>query len=253
VRAPVAPLFAAVLAVASPAVAGTKVESMTGDVRVGQGPAALGADIPSGTTLVLGPDAKATLSFDDGMRVVLDRNTTFRITDFSYAADDAGKDRAVFDLTRGAMRMVTGVLGKRSPQALAMRAPHATIQVRGTDYMMALVNPAYLEVLSGSIAAINGAGTVVFGQQAYGEIAGPDALAVATSESAVPPATKEAFARLLEGLKPVAAVLPADGSAAGAAAAAAAAPTHPAAAAILLGVGAAAVWVLTKPQSTTSH
>jgi hypothetical protein len=253
VSAAFAALLAVLLAVAVPAFAGTQVESMTGDVRVGQGPATPGADIPPGTTVVLGSEAKATLRFDDGMRVVLDRNTTFRIADFSYAADDPGKDRAVFDLTRGAMRMVTGVLGKRSPQALAMRAPHATIQVRGTDYMMALVNPAYLEVLSGSIAAINGAGTVVFGQKAFGEIAGPDALAVPASESAVPPNAMGAFARLLEGLDPVAAVLPADGSAAGAAAAAAAEPTNPAAAAILLGVGAAAIWVLTNPQSTTSH
>jgi len=119
--------------------------------------------------------------------------------------------------------------------------------------MMALINPAYLEVLSGSIAAINGAGTVVFGQKAFGEIAAPDSLAVPASESAVPPDAKGAFSRLREGLDPAAAVLPADGSAAGAAAAAAAEPTSPAAAAILLGVGAAAIWVLTNPQSTTSH
>jgi hypothetical protein len=150
------------------------------------------------------------------------------------------------------MRMVTGVVGKRSPQALALRAPHATIEVRGTDYMMALVNPAYLEVLSGSIAAINGAGTVVFGQKAFGEIASPAALAVPATEAAVPPTAKEAFARLLDGLDPAAAVIPADGSAAGAAATAAA-PTVPGSAAVLLGVGAAAIWVLTKPQSTTSH
>jgi hypothetical protein len=251
-RAVLAALFAALMAAAFSVFAGTKVESMTGDVRIGPGPAAPGAEVPSGATLVLGQQAKATLRFDDGMRIVLDRNTTFRVAEFRYAADEPGGDRAVFDLTRGAMRMVTGVVGKRSPQALALRAPHATIEVRGTDYMMALVNPAYLEVLSGSIAAINGAGTVVFGQKAFGEIASPAALAVPSTEAAVPPTAKEAFARLLDGLDPAAAVIPADGSAAGAAATAAA-PTVPGSAAVLLGVGAAAIWVLTKPQSTTSH
>jgi hypothetical protein len=86
-RAVLAALFAALMAAAFSVFAGTKVESMTGDVRIGPGPAAPGAEVPSGATLVLGQQAKATLRFDDGMRIVLDRNTTFRVAEFRYAAD----------------------------------------------------------------------------------------------------------------------------------------------------------------------
>ncbi|MDH4096633.1 MAG: FecR family protein [Betaproteobacteria bacterium] len=245
-------ILAAMLLASSHAHASAIVESLNGEMRAGDSTVLQGARISSGATLVLGPEAKATLKFDDGMRIVLDRSTTFRIADFSFKAAEPGGDRAVFDLTRGAMRMVTGTIGKRSPQSLALRAPHATVQVRGTDYMVALVNPAFLQVLAGSIAAANGAGTVVFGQKAFGEIAGRSSLAVPTTESAVPAAAISAFARLLEGLD-VAAAVPPDGTAAGAGAAAAEAPTAGAPGAVLFGVGAAIIWAITNSGSTTSH
>jgi len=244
-------LAAAALLASSHAQASAVVESMTGEVRAGNVAVAQGARIGPGATVVLGPQAKATLKFDDGMRIVLDRSTTLRITDFRYDAANAGGDQAVFDLTRGAMRMITGTIGKRSPLALALRMQQATVQVRGTDYMVALVNPAFLQVLAGSIAAANGAGTVVFGQKAFGEIAGPSSLAVPTSEAAVSEAARGAFARLLEGLNPVAAVPP-EGAAAGAAAGEGA-PAISATGAVMLGVGAAVIWVLTNSESTTSH
>lgn len=250
--ASLAGILAAALLASSHAHASAVVESMTGEVRAGNVAMVQGARISSGATVVLGPQAKATLKFDDGMRVVLDRSTTFRITDFSHDAASASGDRAVFDLTRGAMRMITGTIGKRSPQALALRMQQATVQVRGTDYMVALVNPAFLQVLAGSIATANGAGTVVFGQRAFGEIAGPNSLAVPTTEAAVSEAARGAFARLLEGLDPVAAVPP-DGTAAGAAAAAEGAPAISPTGAVMLGVGAAVIWVLTNSDSTTSH
>ena len=247
-------ILVAAAALLSPAgaLAAAVVTTLKGDVRAGNVQLAPGARISSGSTVALGADAKATLTFDDGMRIVLDRNTTFRITGFVYASDSPASDHVVLDLQRGAMRMITGTIGKRSPQALALRAPQASIEVRGTDFMVALVNPAFLQVLTGSIAAVNGAGAVVLAAGTFAQIANASSLPVPSSPEAVAEAARGAFARLLEGLDPVVGLLP-DGTTAGAGTSAAALPTTGTPGAVLMGIGAAAVWVLSNGGSTVRH
>ena len=56
-------------------------------------------------------------------------------------------------IMKGAMRSVSGLIGARSRNSFALRVPQATIGIRGTDFMVALVNPAYMSVLNGAIAA----------------------------------------------------------------------------------------------------
>ena len=82
----------------------------------------------------------------DGQRVVLNENTELKIVDYSYTEANPQGDRMVFDLLRGGARFVTGLLGKRSQSAFQMRTPHATIGIRGTDFMAVIVNPLYVNV-----------------------------------------------------------------------------------------------------------
>jgi hypothetical protein len=236
-----ASLAAAVL-FSTQALADAVIQSFSGDVRVDRTAAVATQRVFSGMTISTGSGAQATLLFEDKQQVVLNENTTFKITDFRYRPTEPRGDRAVFDLLRGALRFISGVVGARNPNTVALRTPQATIGIRGTDFMVAIVNPLFVNVLQGSIATANTAGTVVFGQGAIGSVASSAALAVPIPASALPPAASGAFGNLAAA-KVAAAVTPAaaQGVAAGAATGAVAAPTAGVGAAVAIGVGAAII------------
>jgi hypothetical protein len=142
---------------------------------------------------------------------VLDQNTHFRIADFRYNEADPKSDRSVFGLLKGALRMVSGAIAARNRQAVALRTPQATIGIRGTDFMVALVNPAYISVLEGAVTATNAAGTVVFGAGSIATVPTSAALAGAIPASTLPAAAAAAFSNLS-----AAAVVGAAGTAGGA-------------------------------------
>ncbi len=186
---------------AGAALAAAVVQSMKGDVRagpIGKPAATVAVDqrLTSGTAVVTGPDAQVILRFDDGQQVVLNHNTHFRIADFRYLEGDPRLDRSVFALLKGALRIVSGAIATRNRAAVALRTPQSTIGVRGTDFMVALVNPAYLSVLRGTVTATNAAGTVAFGAGAIGSIATSATLAAEIPASELPAAAAEAFSNL---------------------------------------------------------
>ncbi|HEU4646033.1 MAG TPA: FecR family protein [Burkholderiales bacterium] len=242
----------------SAALADAVISSMKGDVRIGNDAAINTQRVFTGTTINTGPGAQVILKFDDQQQVVLNENTTFRIADFRYRATEPRSDRAVFDLLRGALRFISGVVGARNPNTVALRVPQATIGIRGTDFMVALVNPAYVNVVNGSIATTNSAGTVVFGPGAIGSIASTSTLATPIPAAALPGAASGAFSNLAAA-QVAAAVTPAaaQGVAAGAAAGTVAAPTAGIGAAIAVGVGAAVIGTAVSDEgggkSTTQH
>jgi FecR-like protein len=186
---------------AASALAAGVVQSIKGDVRagpIGKPVTAVTLDqrLPSGTAVVTGPDAQVILRFDDGQQVVLGQRTHFRIADFRYEEADPRSDRSVFGLLKGALRMVSGAIATRNRQAVALRTPQATIGIRGTDFMVALVNPAYISVLEGAVTATNAAGTVVFGAGSIGLVPTSAALAGAIPASTLPAAAAAAFSDL---------------------------------------------------------
>jgi hypothetical protein len=174
------------------------VQEFKGDVRAGATPAQSKPVAPkqrvlSGTSLITSPGSRVTLRFDDGQVVALHENTEFRIAEFYYRPQEPAADRAVLVLLRGALRVVTGALGKRNRDAFALHVPQSTIGIRGTDFMVAIVNPAYLSVLKGSVAATNVAGTVAFEAETFGSIATSSTLAVTIPAGALPSAASSAF------------------------------------------------------------
>jgi len=249
-------ILAAALLAATNAYADAVISSAKGEVRVANSAVIEGQRVFSGSTITLGPNSQAVLKFDDNSQVALNENTTFKISDFRYRAAEPGGDRAVFDLLRGAFRYITGVIGGRSRSAVAMRIPQATIGIRGTDFMVVLVNPAFVNVLAGQIATTNSAGTVVFGQGAFGQIASSSALAVPTTASALPAAASSAFSNL-SGLQ-LAAGTAAGGTAGGGSSGAAATTASAGAggtvgAAIAIGVGVGIAATAADSAPTTTH
>ena len=251
-------LAAVALAAALPlaAYANGVVQSMKGDVRagpVGQTARTVAVDqrLTPGTAVVTGADAQVVLRFDDGQQVVLNQNTEFRIVDFRYEASDSKMDRTVFDLVRGALRMASGAIVGRNRQAVVLRTPQATIGIRGTDFMVALVNPAYVSVLQGAVSVTNAAGTVALGAGTFGTVATSAALATAIPASALPAAASAAFSSM----SAAAGVAAAGGASAGAAGTGAAGGAGGVGAAgVAAGAAAAAgVAASTRKSSTTSH
>jgi len=176
-------------------------QSVRGDVR-----AATGAGVPvsvartqrivPGTTVTTGPGAQTTILFDDGHTVVLNENTEFRVNQFSYDKDRPQGDNIAMQLLKGALRSVSGLIGSRNRNAFALVAPQATIGIRGTDFMIALVNPAYLSVLQGTIGVENAAGSAAFAAGSTATVASPSALAVAIPAAALPASVAATFSNL---------------------------------------------------------
>jgi len=151
------------LAAASLGFANGVFENVRGDVKAAQGAAAPASVAKNqrfvpGTTVLTGPGAQAIIRFDDGHAVVLNENSEFRVNQYSFDKDKPQSDNIALQLFKGAMRSVTGLIGTRNRQSFALLAPQATIGIRGTDFMLALVNPAYLSVIQGTIGVTNAAG-----------------------------------------------------------------------------------------------
>ena len=176
-------------------------QSVRGDVRAATGtsaPASVARDqrVVPGTTVTTGAGAQTIIRFDDGHTVVLNENSQFRVTQYSFDKDKPQSDNIALQLLKGAMRSVSGLIGTRSRTAFALLAPQATIGIRGTDFMIALVNPAYLSVLQGTIGVTNAAGSVAFAAGTTATVATATTLAVSIAASALPASVASAFGNL---------------------------------------------------------
>jgi hypothetical protein len=184
----------------APAFAGAVVADVEGDVRVAAAGAkgrgiVPGQRVEPGSLVTTAGGARVTLHFDDGMWAALHENSRLRIEGFSFRQQEPAADRAAFELLRGALRIITGELGRRNPEAFELRTPSVNIGVRGTDFMVAVENPTYLSVLEGRVAATNAGGSVTFGAGDFG-VAIDASMPAAVQASALPAAVASAFGRL---------------------------------------------------------
>lgn len=94
-------------------------------------PLAKGAELNSGDRIVTN-DGRAQLRFADGAYVSLQPNTDFAIREYRYDGRTDGSERGLFGLLKGAMRAVTGAIGRVNRSAYEIQTPTATIGIRGT-------------------------------------------------------------------------------------------------------------------------
>lgn len=96
----------------------------------------VGTEIAQGDTLVTEEKTYARVKFSDASEVTLKPNTQFKVENYAFNQAEPAKDNAVFSLFKGALRTVTGLVGKRGNQdAYRMTTPTATIGIRGTHYI----------------------------------------------------------------------------------------------------------------------
>lgn len=111
------------------------------------------SEVREGDTLNTEKNTFARIKFVDGGEVVLRPETVFKVESYSYNPATANGDNIAFDLLKGGLRSVTGLLGKRSPKAFKMNTKTATIGIRGTHFGALLCNNdcANIPTVSGQV------------------------------------------------------------------------------------------------------
>ncbi|NVM77810.1 hypothetical protein FHW83_003633 [Duganella sp. SG902] len=94
------------------------------------------SEVESGDTLVTEKNTYAMVKFIDNSEITLKPQTTFKVENFSFDAGNPGGDTASFNLVKGGLRSVTGLLGKRNKEKFSMKTPSATIGIRGTTFIV---------------------------------------------------------------------------------------------------------------------
>lgn len=158
-----------------------------GDVSAARGNRTIalkaGDEVQSGDTLRVGEASNMQVRFTDEGIVALRPNTVFRIDSYKFAKE-ADSDGSVFSLVKGGMRTITGLIGKLSRNNYAVKAPTATIGIRGTNYTVVACNNdcrngdgsmapngTYGGVSDGRIVSSNEAGEREFGKNEFFHVA----------------------------------------------------------------------------------
>ena len=96
----------------------------------------IGSQVEPGDTLITEGKTYAQVRFIDKGVITLKPGTQFKIESFAFDEKAPEKDNAAFGLFKGALRTVTGLVGKRGNQdAYKMNTATATIGIRGTQFV----------------------------------------------------------------------------------------------------------------------
>lgn len=96
----------------------------------------IGSQVEPGDTLITEGKTYAQVRFIDKGVITLKPGTQFKIESFAFDEKAPDKDNAAFGLFKGALRTVTGLVGKRGNQdAYKMNTATATIGIRGTQFV----------------------------------------------------------------------------------------------------------------------
>src|SRR5689334_21071855 len=99
-----------------------------------------GDNLDKGDTVRTGSDGRAQIRFTDGAYVSLQPNSEFAIKDYNFEGKTDGSERGFFALARGAMRTVTGLIGRVNRNRYQVATPTATIGIRGTGGLISVLN-----------------------------------------------------------------------------------------------------------------
>ena len=132
-------VMAGLLLISTPLIAATQVGEVsfargviTGQIA-GEQPRILGKGLPlhNGETLNTSSRGFAVIKLDDGSRMTLRPNTTFKIVNVDSRK---GSENAFMSLLRGGFRAITGAISKASASAFRVSTSVATIGIRGTEF-----------------------------------------------------------------------------------------------------------------------
>lgn len=119
-----------------------------------------GGEVRSGETVVTG-EGRAQLNFTDGSIVSLQPKTEFRVDAYKFVEAEPGSEKGFFSLLKGALRTITGKIGRAQKSAYRMSTVVATIGIRGTEYSARLDNGLTASTIAGEIEVCNNGGCTI--------------------------------------------------------------------------------------------
>lgn len=166
-----------------------RVEEAQGDTRIYDTAktvrvARVGEIVYEGDSVVTGADGEVHLAMEDEGQIAVRPNTRMRIT--RYKAEGGSSDTSVIALVQGALRSVTGWIGKYNPKGYAIRTPTATIGVRGTDHETMVIEQGSREGEAGTYDKVNHGATLLSTQHGKTEVRPNQAGFVSLSGKAQP-------------------------------------------------------------------
>ena len=112
-----------------------------------------GSRVKASDTILTDDKGEVLIKTDDDGVILLKPNTKFTIE--AYAAKGNDKDMFAVKLFKGALRGVTGFIGKTAPKHYRLTTTAATIGIRGTDYELQIVEAAQGNLPAGTFAKVN--------------------------------------------------------------------------------------------------
>ena len=98
-------------------------------------PIATGQRVFSGDRIVSGQDGYVGIMLYDDTRLTIGPGSELLIREFEFNANSYVGNLAVSFL-KGTARVVTGLIGKNSPENVRFNTPTATIGIRGTEFIV---------------------------------------------------------------------------------------------------------------------
>lgn len=143
--------------------------------------------VEAGDTVSTERDSYAQIRFEDGGQITLKPNTAVRIDAFSFAEERPQEDSFLYNLLKGGLRAVTGLIGKRSKDQYQLETATSTVGIRGTtfsaddclnnreDDCKRLEPAVYVSVADGEVTVRNDRGELALAAGQFGQVA-PDQL-----------------------------------------------------------------------------
>lgn len=91
-----------------------------------------GSKVEIGDIIITGENSRATIKLLDQGTIELGSSTQFVIEDFQTELKE--ENQAIFDLAKGAFRMVTGSITTDPVKEFTVKTPLASIGIRGTEF-----------------------------------------------------------------------------------------------------------------------
>ena len=85
--------------------------------------------------IVTGPDSSASVVLRDDTTLMIGPSSRLDLKEFHFNSTTQ-EGGLLVSLLRGSMRMITGLIGKRNPEAVRVETQTATIGIRGTDFIV---------------------------------------------------------------------------------------------------------------------
>ena len=132
-----------------------KVTRVQYQAQIGGSAAVVGSRVHMNDRLITGPKARLEITFRDQTLLTLGENASVVIDRYVFNPREGTGEMAV-NATQGAMRFITGKIGKLPDHTVNVVTPNAALAVRGTDFWVGPIEGKYGVLLMKGNVVVSG-------------------------------------------------------------------------------------------------